>query len=363
MKTYQRGFTLIELLVVIAIISLLSSILISSLLSARDKAMNSRTVSQNAQFARALILYSDDHNGAIPSTIGMGVTINEKSFMCLGPSCIFNNTVVDSSLNTYISSYIPESASTALKEYKIGPQNYGYKGTVFTCFDQNDEGCIDGRFFFPYTGACPTGSLAIMTDSISSLCMQNIDQYMTTTSESSSGLDDTDGDGIPDVRDNCLYDANTDQLDANANGKGDACERFSCQGTFTDNCMNYYDYPSCTDGIRSGYCQFVNYRPPECTGNYTLNCSDYHDDASACAQRTGCFYEDATQTCYGGLVTGTCNSSWDQNMCGIMSGCAYDTGQAGSCQAYGYQPQCSYFDEFQCSVNSSFGCSWQSDET
>jgi hypothetical protein len=35
---------------------------------------------------------------------------------------------------------------------------------------------------------------------------------------------DTDGDGIPDSRDNCPADANPDQLDSNSNGTGDACE-------------------------------------------------------------------------------------------------------------------------------------------
>lgn len=37
-------------------------------------------------------------------------------------------------------------------------------------------------------------------------------------------LGDTDGDGVPDVLDNCRYVYNPDQRDSNHNGVGDACE-------------------------------------------------------------------------------------------------------------------------------------------
>lgn len=37
---------------------------------------------------------------------------------------------------------------------------------------------------------------------------------------------DTDGDGIDDAYDNCTFTANPDQLDANGNNIGDACEEY-----------------------------------------------------------------------------------------------------------------------------------------
>lgn len=40
------------------------------------------------------------------------------------------------------------------------------------------------------------------------------------------GVPDADGDGVPDVSDNCPNDANPDQADENGDGTGDACETF-----------------------------------------------------------------------------------------------------------------------------------------
>jgi hypothetical protein len=49
---------------------------------------------------------------------------------------------------------------------------------------------------------------------------------------------DTDGDKIPDVRDNCVSIANTDQVDINNNGRGDVCDDFDKDGVINskDNC-------------------------------------------------------------------------------------------------------------------------------
>jgi len=51
-------------------------------------------------------------------------------------------------------------------------------------------------------------------------------------------LADTDGDSIPDMRDNCVSVANSDQVDVNGNGRGDACDDFDRDGVINslDNC-------------------------------------------------------------------------------------------------------------------------------
>lgn len=56
------GFTLIELLVVISIISLLASIVLASLNSARAKARDARRVSDIREIEKALYLYYDNAN-------------------------------------------------------------------------------------------------------------------------------------------------------------------------------------------------------------------------------------------------------------------------------------------------------------
>ena len=61
--------------------------------------------------------------------------------------------------------------------------------------------------------------------------------------QSCGNAPDADGDGINDLIDNCLNVPNTNQLDCNDNGIGDACEQLDtdCDGIFdvNDNCPNY----------------------------------------------------------------------------------------------------------------------------
>lgn len=58
-QTKNQGFTLIELLVVIAIIGMLSSVILASLNSARNKARDARRLSDLKQIQIALELYYD----------------------------------------------------------------------------------------------------------------------------------------------------------------------------------------------------------------------------------------------------------------------------------------------------------------
>lgn len=65
-KKGEKGFTLIELLVVIAIIGVLATIVLVSLNTAREKARDTRRISDMRQVALALGMYYDD-NGSYPS--------------------------------------------------------------------------------------------------------------------------------------------------------------------------------------------------------------------------------------------------------------------------------------------------------
>jgi len=67
-KRGTQGFTLIELLVVIAIIGILSSVVLASLNSAREKSRDARRVSDVKQLQLALELYFDS-NGGYPTAL------------------------------------------------------------------------------------------------------------------------------------------------------------------------------------------------------------------------------------------------------------------------------------------------------
>lgn len=62
----RRGFTLIELLVVIAIIGLLSSVVMASLNSAREKARDARRLADVRQVQLGLALYANANGGTYP---------------------------------------------------------------------------------------------------------------------------------------------------------------------------------------------------------------------------------------------------------------------------------------------------------
>lgn len=66
----RTGFTLIELLVVISIISLLSSIVLTSVNSARGKARDARRLADLRQIQNALALYYEDNGSYPPVTYG-----------------------------------------------------------------------------------------------------------------------------------------------------------------------------------------------------------------------------------------------------------------------------------------------------
>lgn len=111
----KRGFTLIELLVVISIIALLSSVVLSSLSTARARARDAKRLSELKQIATALYLAADKNGGTYPSSGGVA--------RCLGTTgtCWGGNFSGLASLNTAVSEYMtsipvdPLSSSRASK--------------------------------------------------------------------------------------------------------------------------------------------------------------------------------------------------------------------------------------------------------
>ena len=67
------GFTLIELLVVIAIIAILAALLFPAMGKVREKADDSKGVSNLRQLGIAINLYANEHNNMLPGPTGSGI--------------------------------------------------------------------------------------------------------------------------------------------------------------------------------------------------------------------------------------------------------------------------------------------------
>ncbi len=82
MKTLQKGFTLIELLVVIAIIGILSSIVLASLSSARNKGSDAAITATLSNMRAQAELYYSNHNTygpALPPAAGSCPTVTANT--------------------------------------------------------------------------------------------------------------------------------------------------------------------------------------------------------------------------------------------------------------------------------------------
>lgn len=147
----KRGFTLIELLVVVSIISLLGSVVLASLTTARKRANDSARLQTVHQIDNAIQLYITEH-GYAPTLGGLcgsseaenlnGATV----FNCVAKSnavssqpAYVQSTAAWNTLKSELSKYIP-----AIKSENCGascPNNLGYvyvapAAVGFSCLNQ-----------------------------------------------------------------------------------------------------------------------------------------------------------------------------------------------------------------------------------
>jgi prepilin-type N-terminal cleavage/methylation domain-containing protein len=151
---HRSGFTLIELLVVIAIIGILSSVVLASLNSARQKGRDAKRISDVKQVQLALELYYDANQGypvAISTTTGAAGNLAEKGYIAAIPTdpqtlAMYSYTGVASDGTTACS-------SAPCSRYVIGATLEGTSNTVFDadvdgtvasidCTDENERYCV-----------------------------------------------------------------------------------------------------------------------------------------------------------------------------------------------------------------------------
>lgn len=132
------GFTLIELLVVIAIIGILSSVVLASLNSARQKGRDARRISDVKQIQLALELYYDA-NGSYPTGI-YGTTLTTPGYISAVPTDPSDNTACTDGTQSSCYDYDQTSSGSS---YELGT-NLETSGHTALSSDAADSSVVAG---------------------------------------------------------------------------------------------------------------------------------------------------------------------------------------------------------------------------
>jgi prepilin-type N-terminal cleavage/methylation domain-containing protein len=301
-KTLKKGFTLIELLVVIAIIGLLSSVIMGSIASARQKAEDAHIKAELGQIHILLEQYYNDYGG---------YPWGPNNFYCLGGTCVFAGETGTEWTTIGFNDAKPESTSAlaAIVVPNFGTtkvvtlNGYTFSGYAYLpCNDPVDSSSASSGKVC--TGNSTDTSVEVISNvgyirSLNNFALETYsysggggsdggsdsgsDSGSDTGSDyGSDGYSDYDSDGYMDVSDNCPYIYNPDQADSNGyddySGDGDACEEYTSDGG------SDYGSDGGTDTDGDGYsdggdnCPYV-YNPDQADWN---GYDDYNANGDAC---------------------------------------------------------------------------------
>ncbi|MFA5934864.1 MAG: prepilin-type N-terminal cleavage/methylation domain-containing protein [Candidatus Paceibacterota bacterium] len=118
---YKKGFTLIELLMVISIITLLSSVILSYVGSARAKTRDSVRLSDMKQIGTAANLYYED-KGVLPGSIGILVSSGYLSALPSDPSGKSYNSYLSGDSKSFVAytSYETQFIESSTTAQQVG---------------------------------------------------------------------------------------------------------------------------------------------------------------------------------------------------------------------------------------------------
>lgn len=142
----NKGFTLIELLVVISIIGVLSSIVLTGLTEARERARNSATLAQMSQYLRAIqFMATDTGSYPYPGHTNLRCLGDGSGSTCWGGAFSEDTQLQDAFSGYYDALPVP---SATLEWSSYGPiDNY-----LYWCRDEDDGDCVWYRAYWVLAG-------------------------------------------------------------------------------------------------------------------------------------------------------------------------------------------------------------------
>lgn len=191
-------------------------------------------VSQEPVTSSAVTAILDNHV-ALPNHIEVSAVVDDQEKIVLAKKEMENNTVYfpKTTSNRWKISYW-YSQPLRITEFKL-IQEDSAKNTLNSVRFLAQPGHSYRVYFDPdrhvsvQVGESANLSLAKDVINLNNIKSDNNPGYV---------IADTDNDGFPDIKDNCVSSANTDQADINNNGRGDVCDDFDFDGVANsqDNC-------------------------------------------------------------------------------------------------------------------------------
>lgn len=145
LKAKNKGFTLIELLVVISIIGMLSSVVLGSLSSARQKAKNSFVSSSMLSYVKALKAYYAD-KGYYPYDVSYAA--DDQAFCLGGGGCMcgsYESAFFKGQISEYIKSWDNPSPYNVANDWGCGNSA---NGALFYCTNYSGNKCFGANIYW-----------------------------------------------------------------------------------------------------------------------------------------------------------------------------------------------------------------------